>query len=48
MEKNPSEKQAAAAKALELLDQAWAYYMPEPNSTQEQHEPELFEYANAA
>ncbi len=37
-----------AAKALELLEQAWAYYTPEPVVTAADHEPELFEYANAA
>ncbi|WP_170551604.1 hypothetical protein [Ruegeria atlantica] len=37
-----------AAEALELLEQAWAYYTPEPASVTEVHEPELFEYANAA
>ncbi|MES0826276.1 hypothetical protein [Ruegeria sp. SCP11] len=37
-----------AAEALELLEQAWAYYTPEPALASETHEPELFEYANAA
>jgi hypothetical protein len=37
-----------AQEALKLLDQAWTYYVPEPKRLQEQREPELFEYANAA
>ena len=38
-----------AAKALEALEQAWAYYTPEPAvATDAQREPELFDYANAA
>ncbi|MFY2823646.1 hypothetical protein [Ruegeria sp. MALMAid1280] len=38
-----------AAEALALLEQAWAYYTPEAvQVSDEQHEPELFEYANAA
>lgn len=37
-----------AAEALELLDQAWAYYTPEPAPVTDVLEPELFEYANAA
>ncbi len=37
-----------AKEALTLLDQAWAYYTPEPVGAEDQREPELFEYANAA
>ncbi|CUK00989.1 hypothetical protein RUE5091_02198 [Ruegeria denitrificans] len=37
-----------AAEALELLEQAWAYYTPEPAPLADAHEPELFEYASAA
>ncbi|WP_170385840.1 hypothetical protein [Ruegeria atlantica] len=37
-----------SAEALEALEQAWAYYTPEPAVVPETHEPELFEYANAA
>ncbi len=37
-----------AAEALKLLEQAWAYYTPEPSDHAEDKEPELFEYANAA
>ncbi|WP_420585157.1 hypothetical protein [Ruegeria sp.] len=37
-----------AAEALEALEQAWAYYTPEPAPVAETREPDLFEYANAA
>ncbi|WP_170468964.1 hypothetical protein [Ruegeria profundi] len=37
-----------AKEALTLLEQAWAYYTPEPVGAHDQREPELFEYANAA
>ncbi|MBO9434232.1 hypothetical protein J7394_08450 [Ruegeria sp. R13_0] len=37
-----------AKEALTLLEQAWAYYTPEPVGAEDQREPELFEYANAA
>ncbi len=37
-----------AAKALEFLEQAWAYYTPEPKVPAKDETPELFEYANAA
>ena len=37
-----------AARALEALDQAWAYYQPEPKIPADMEEPELFDYANAA
>ncbi|WP_170332365.1 MULTISPECIES: hypothetical protein [Alphaproteobacteria] len=37
-----------AEEALELLEQAWAYYTPEPVAPVAEQEPELFEYANAA
>ena len=36
-----------AAEALEALEQAWAYYTPEPVVAEAQ-EPKLFDYANAA
>ncbi|UWR07530.1 MULTISPECIES: hypothetical protein [Ruegeria] len=45
--KNESKK-TDAAKALEYLEQAWAYYEPEPVKPAKDAEPELFEYANAA
>lgn len=38
----------SAAEALELLEQAWAYYAPEPQVQPVQEQPELFQYANAA
>lgn len=38
----------SAAKALELLEQAWAYYTPEPLTQPAQEQPDLFQYANAA
>ncbi|WP_171052562.1 hypothetical protein [Ruegeria sediminis] len=38
----------SAAEALKLLEQAWAYYTPEPVQPVSDREPELFEYANAA
>ena len=37
-----------AQTALDLLNQAWAYYEPEPVQARNQREPDLFEYANAA
>lgn len=37
-----------AAEALALLDQAWAYYTPEPVYQAAERESEWFEYANAA
>jgi hypothetical protein len=37
-----------AKDALTLLEQAWAYYTPEPVVAEDQREPDLFEYANAA
>lgn len=46
MSKDTSERKADAQDALELLEQAWAYYTPEPAKADK--EPELFEYANAA
>ncbi|CAD0184066.1 hypothetical protein RUESEDTHA_00944 [Ruegeria sp. THAF57] len=36
-----------ADEALEALEQAWTYYTPEPVAS-DTHEPDLFEYANAA
>ncbi|WP_172677882.1 hypothetical protein [Ruegeria sp. 6PALISEP08] len=41
-----SKQKVDAQEALKLLEQAWAYYTPEP--VQADKEPELFEYANAA
>lgn len=41
-------KKADAAKALEYLEQAWAYYEPRQDQPATDKEPELFEYANAA
>ena len=38
----------SAAKAVELLEQAWAYYTPEPLTQPAQEQPDLFQYANAA
>ncbi len=46
MSKDTSERKTDAQDALELLEQAWAYYTPEPVKVDK--EPELFEYANAA
>ncbi len=43
-----SSSQTSAKEALELLDQAWAYYMPEPVQAETKDEPRLFDYANAA
>ena len=37
-----------AEKALEYLEEAWAYYTPVPAIVINNREPELFEYANAA
>ncbi|WP_162946776.1 hypothetical protein [Ruegeria sp. EL01] len=45
--KNHSPK-CDADEALKLLEQAWAYYTPEPVLVDKQPEPRLFEYANAA
>ena len=38
----------SAKEALELLEQAWAYYTPEPVQAETKDEPRLFDYANAA
>ncbi|WP_193746520.1 hypothetical protein [Ruegeria sp. ANG-R] len=46
MDKQNTKSQAY--KALELLEQAWAYYTPEPVIPARDETPELFEYANAA
>ena len=43
----PQTPKPTAKEALEMLEQAWAYYTPEP-STVQSREPEFFEYANAA
>jgi len=37
-----------AVEALDALEQAWAYCTPEPAPVNDDREPELFEYANAA
>lgn len=43
-------KDKAAQEALELLDQAWSYYSPEPQpkSQVEAPKPALFQYYDAA
>lgn len=46
MNANTSKRKIDAKEALKLLEQAWAYYTPEPVKADK--EPELFEYANAA
>ena len=48
MKKSKENKKINASEALEILDQAWAYYTPEPVLRLAEGEPELFEYANAA
>ncbi|SLN50230.1 hypothetical protein [Ruegeria meonggei] len=48
MQTQHADTKTKAAEALELLEQAWAYYTPETPQTDAQREPELFEYANAA
>ncbi len=48
MDKSRNSEKTDAAEALKLLEQAWAYYTPEPVYPASEHEPELFEYANAA
>ena len=48
MKAETSKRKTTAAEALELLEQAWSYYMPEPKQPQAKREPDLFEYANAA
>ncbi|NVO56537.1 hypothetical protein HW561_12135 [Rhodobacteraceae bacterium B1Z28] len=48
MNTNTSNQKTGAEEALELLEQAWAYYTPEPLEPVTEREPELFEYANAA
>lgn len=45
---NTQTKKPEAANALEMLEQAWAYYTPEPICPAKDTAPELFEYANAA
>ncbi|CUJ02825.1 hypothetical protein [Cognatishimia activa] len=41
--------QTKAEDALAVLEEAWSYYSPEPVLVSDgQHEPEWFEYANAA
>lgn len=37
-----------AQEALNLLNQAWAYYEPEPVMVAKEEQPDLFQYANAA
>lgn len=43
-------QQTSAKDALDILNDAWSYYSPEPmpQSGQERKEPELFQYHNAA
>ncbi|MCG7520167.1 hypothetical protein [Ruegeria sp. Ofav3-42] len=48
MQNQEPQSTTSPAEALELLDQAWAYYSPVPAAAEDQREPELFEYANAA
>ncbi|MBO9445588.1 hypothetical protein [Ruegeria sp. R14_0] len=48
MENQEPKSKTSTSDALELLNQAWAYYTPEPTVAEEQREPALFEYANAA
>jgi hypothetical protein len=44
------EKKISAKDALDILNDSWSYYSPEPlpQSGQERKEPELFQYHNAA
>jgi len=44
----PAPRKLSAQEALEILDQAWAYYTPEPKPQPAQEQPDLFQYANAA
>ena len=51
MENHASNAKAAAEAALEILDQAWAYYTPQPLPVEAEHaapQEELFHYHNAA
>ncbi|MFC3613035.1 hypothetical protein ACFORG_04620 [Lutimaribacter marinistellae] len=36
------------ADALKLLEDAWAYFQPEPAPVSGDEQPDLFQYANAA
>ncbi len=47
---NPAAAEQAAQAALEALEQAWAYYTPEPLPAQPEVDPaqELFQYHAAA
>ena len=38
----------AALEALKALEQAWAYYEPEPLTVTYKDQPDLFEYHTAA
>ena len=39
----------SAQAALDYLEDAWAYFCPAPvETTSEEQEPDLFQYANAA
>ena len=38
----------AAKEALKHLDQAWAYYTPEPAPVTYKDQPDLFQYHTAA
>jgi hypothetical protein len=44
----PASPQIPAHQALALLEQAWAYYTPEPVPAAQEEQPDLFQYANAA
>lgn len=48
MQNQRQQSKTSAVEALELLNQAWTYYTPEPVEVEKKDEPELFEYANAA
>lgn len=48
MQNQEPQSKTSPAEALELLNQAWAYYSPAPAAMEDQREAELFEYANAA
>ncbi|MCE8537794.1 hypothetical protein KBY27_10015 [Ruegeria pomeroyi] len=44
----PARPHIPAQEALDLLNQAWAYYVPEPVMVAKEEQPDLFQYANAA
>ncbi|MEY8841343.1 hypothetical protein AB9K41_20130 [Cribrihabitans sp. XS_ASV171] len=47
-EKPARTAETTPAEALKLLNEAWAYYRPEPCQVTEDRQPDLFQYANAA